>query len=100
MRRDGALSYRRKILSSLPTSDRASDINFAEKSLFERQQGAVNELSHLMQDCVDRLSLEILDIAKGHIEGRITSISNCFPGIRVAIPHRLGASSGANPPSQ
>jgi hypothetical protein len=42
-----------------------------EKSAFERQQDAMNELAHLMEDCDNGLMLKTLDIAKGYVEGRM-----------------------------
>lgn len=42
-----------------------------EKSSFERQQDAVDELSHLMEDCDNVLSFETLNIAQRYTEARL-----------------------------
>jgi hypothetical protein len=42
-----------------------------EKPAFERQQDALNELAHLVEDCDNRLTLESLNLGQRYIKGRL-----------------------------
>lgn len=42
-----------------------------EKALLKRQQDALDELAHLMEDCNDRLTLKALNVGERYTEGRL-----------------------------
>jgi hypothetical protein len=42
-----------------------------EKSAFERQQDALDEIAHLVEDCRNRLTFESLDVSKSYAERRL-----------------------------
>ena len=64
----GRLQFRANIYSRKRS---AMSYSLGEKSLFERQQNALREASHLVEDCRNRLVLGRSDLIERYIDGRL-----------------------------